>query len=164
MPALEGEVIPAGLPVPGPGRDSKYRTEFNEQARKLCLLGAIDEELADFFGVCVATLNNWKAQYPAFLASINAGKIVADAEVADSMYRRATGEQVIVERAVKKSDGEYHILSLKQFVPGDVAAQRLWLLNRRKGNWRDKQDFEHSGSLRVERVERVIVDPANPDG
>lgn len=31
------------------GRPTKYRPEFAEQARKLCLLGATDKELADFF-------------------------------------------------------------------------------------------------------------------
>jgi hypothetical protein len=156
------EVIPAGLPIPGPGRDSKYRPEFNEQARKLCLLGYIDTELASFFGVCEATINNWKGQFPAFLEAIRAGKDAADAEVADSLYRRATGESILVERIIK--DGDKHdVVTIKQFVPGEVAAQRLWLLNRRKGNWRDKVETEHSGNVTVNRVERVIVDPANTD-
>jgi DNA-binding XRE family transcriptional regulator len=33
------------------------REEYDEQARKLCLLGATDAELADFFGVSEQTLN-----------------------------------------------------------------------------------------------------------
>lgn len=160
----EQEIIPAGLPIPGPGRDSKYNTEFNDQARKLCLLGATDAELADFFDVCEATINNWKAQYPAFLASVRAGKTKADAEVADSLYRRATGEEIIVEKAIKGEDGRHAVVTLKQFVPGDVTAQRLWLLNRRKHDWRDKQEIDHSGHVTYSRVERTIVDPANPDG
>ncbi len=156
------EIIPAGLPIPGPGRDTKYNPEFNEQARKLCLLGAVDEELADFFGVCVRTLQNWKVQFPAFLHSINEGKVAADAEVADSLFRRATGEHIVIEKLVKKGD-DYEKISLKQFVPGEVQAQRLWLLNRRKGNWRDKIETEHSGNVTYTRVERTIVDPANTD-
>lgn len=164
MAALEGEVVSGGLPVPGPGRDSKYRPEFNEQARKLCLLGYIDAELASFFGVCEKTINNWKDEYPAFLQSIAAGKDVADAEVADSLYRRAIGEQIVVERAVKGEDGKHDIVTLKQFVPGEVPAQRLWLLNRRKGNWRDKVETEHSGNVTVTKVEREIVRPPHTNG
>jgi hypothetical protein len=159
--AIEGEIV-SGLPIPGPGRDTKYRPEFNEQARKLCLLGFTDAELAEFFGVCERTINNWKEQFPAFLQAIHAGKVVADAQVADSLFRRATGEQIVVERALKKGD-DFEVVRLMQFVPGEVAAQRLWLLNRRKGNWRDKVETEHSGNVTVNRVERVIVDPANPD-
>lgn len=134
------------LPVPGPGRDSRYHVEMNEQTRKLCLLGYTDAELGDFFGVDERTINRWKTKYPAFCQSMMAGKVVADAEVADSLYRRATGESIIVEKAFKDSEGNYQTLSLKQFVPGEVQAQRLWLLNRRKGNWRDKIETELSSS------------------
>jgi hypothetical protein len=42
------------------GRPTKYQPEFAEQAYKLCLLGATDPEMADFFEVCVATVQNWK--------------------------------------------------------------------------------------------------------
>lgn len=152
------------LPVPGPGRDTSYRVEYNEQARKLCLLGYIDAELASFFGICERTLNNWKAQFPAFMQSIAAGKDAADAEVADSLYRRATGENIIVEKAIKREDGSYEAMSLKQFVPGEVQAQRLWLLNRRKGNWRDKVETEHTGNVTVNRVERIITTPEPRNG
>ena len=31
----------------------------------------------------------------------------------------------------------------------DVTACRLWLLNRRPGQWRDKQEVEHSGDLTI---------------
>lgn len=149
----------SNLPVPGPGRDTKYKTEYADQARKLCLLGCTDAELADFFGVCERTINNWKDRYPAFMQSISAGKVVADAEVADSLYRRATGESIVVEKAIKKDDGSYEAMRLKQFVPGDVTAQRLWLLNRRKLDWRDKQDFEHSGEVTISTIERRLVRP-----
>lgn len=127
---------PKGLPIPGPGRDTKYRPEFNEQARKLCLLGYTDAELGTFFRVTERTINNWKNQFPAFLHSINEGKDAADAEVADSLYRKATGQNVMFE----KIDSDGQIVRLSKFIPGDVAAQRLWLLNRRALNWRDKVD------------------------
>lgn len=137
----------AGLPVPGPGRKSAYRPEFADQARKLCLLGFTDEELAKFFGVDVRTINRWKADKPAFCHALHEGKEWADANVADSLYRRATGEEIIIEKAVKTEDGKYEVMRLKQFVPGDVGAQKLWLINRRRQNWRDKQDVEHSGYI-----------------
>ncbi len=137
----------AGLPVPGPGRESSYQPQYADQARKLCLLGYTDAELAAFFGIAESTLNRWKHDHPGFWESINAGKVIADAQVADSLFRRATGEEIIVEKAIKNADGSYEAMRLKQFVPGDVTAQRLWLLNRRKSDWRDKQDIEHSGYI-----------------
>lgn len=157
----------AGLPVPGPGRDSTYQPQFADQARKLCLLGFTDAELARFFDISESTLNRWKHDHPGFWESINSGKERADAEVADSLYRRATGEEVIFEKAIKLADGTYEAMRLKQFVPGDVTAQRLWLLNRRRGNWRDKQEIEHSGSIdtptKEERDARVAAQAGRAD-
>ena len=35
------------------GRKSEYREEYAEQALKLCLLGATDKEIAEFFSVII---------------------------------------------------------------------------------------------------------------
>lgn len=40
-------------------RPTKYKAEYAEQARKLCLLGATNEELAAFFEVGITTLERW---------------------------------------------------------------------------------------------------------
>ena len=60
------------------GRKSEYRIEFSDQALKLCLLGATDKELAEFFSVSEQTLNKWKKDYPEFLESLKKGKNIAD--------------------------------------------------------------------------------------
>lgn len=131
------------IPIPGPGRKSLYCEEYADQVRKLCLLGAIDAEIAEFFGVCEATINNWKNEHPAFLEAIRAGKIQADANVADSLYRRATGDFIQLEKLVKNSGGGFEAIRYKQFLPGDPQAALNWLKNRRCGDWRDKHDVEH---------------------
>ena len=58
------------------GRKSEYRIEFSDQALKLCLLGATDKELAEFFSVSEQTLNKWKKDYPEFLESLKKGKML----------------------------------------------------------------------------------------
>ena len=73
------------------GRPSSYRAEYVEQALKLCRLGATDRELADFFDVAESTLNLWKLEHAEFSESLKRGKAEADAEVADKLFRRATG-------------------------------------------------------------------------
>jgi hypothetical protein len=59
------------------GRPSLYREEYAEQARKLCLLGATDQELADFFEIDVRTIYDWKRTKPDFSQAIMRGKILA---------------------------------------------------------------------------------------
>jgi len=130
------------------GRPSKYKPEYAEQVYKLCLLGATDRELADFFGVSEQTLNTWKSQYPEFLESIKRGKLVADTEVAASLYKRAKGyqyEEITVEPG---KDGKEAVTKrvVKEVAP-DTGAAMAWLKNRRPQYWRDKQEIEHSGSM-----------------
>lgn len=148
----------ANLPVPGPGRDSKYQAEFADQARKLCLLGATDAELADFFDVSETTINNWKQQHPAFLESIRAGKIKADAEVAESLYKRATGHHIQAERLMKKDDGSFEAVRFNQYLPGDPSAAYKWLLNRRRENWTDSHAVKLDGAISVNHVRRTFHD------
>jgi hypothetical protein len=131
------------IPVPGPGRNSLYDEAFADQAFKLCLLGAIDEELASFFGVSIATIYNWKNDHPAFLEATIAGKIKADAEVAHSLYRSATGHELTAEKLMKKDDGSVEAIRYKRFIPGDPSAAFKWLTNRRRQNWADTQKVEH---------------------
>ena len=57
------------------GRPTNYKKEYDEQAYKLCLLGATDKEMADFFNVKEQTINNWKKNHPSFFESIKRGKI-----------------------------------------------------------------------------------------
>lgn len=141
-----GEVA-LSIPVPGPGRHSLYRDDYADQAFKLCLLGAIDEELADFFGVSVATIYNWKKEHPAFLEATIAGKLKADAEVAHSLYRSATGHEMTAEKVVKTAEGQFEAIRYKTYVPADPNAAYKWLLNRRRQDWKDKQTVEHTGKI-----------------
>jgi transposase len=163
------------IPVPGPGRKSLYREEYADQAFKLCLLGATDEELAEFFCVAVKTIYNWKDEHPAFLQATIAGKVKADAEVAHSLYRSATGHEMTAEKVVKVKDeqGErFEAVRYKQFVPADPNAAYKWLCNRRRTDWRDRHEVQHdvSGDLasilltaRTRRVEKQTVFIGEPD-
>lgn len=125
--------MPAGRPV-------KYDENYNKQAYKLCLLGAIDTELADFFEVHVDTINEWKQVYPEFSVSIKRGKQQADSEVAHKLFKRATGyEHEDVD--IKVIEGEIVLTELTKHYPPDTAAAIFWLKNRQKQKWMDKQLF-----------------------
>ena len=126
------------------GRPSKYRAEFADQARKLCRLGATDKELADFFVTSEQTINAWKKSHPAFLDALNDGKAAADAEVADKLFRRATGYS---HDAVKIFNHQGAPLEVKyvEHYPPDTTACIFWLKNRRPDLWRDVNRQELTG-------------------
>lgn len=124
-----------------PGRPTKYQPEMDKQAEKLCRLGATDAEMADFFGVDVSTINRWKVDHSSFCESIKNGKILADAEVANSLYNRAMGSV------------DY---------PPDTTACIFWLKNRRPSSWRDRTSTEHSGSIAMTH-EQALAELDGPD-
>lgn len=139
------------------GRPTKYdKFKFPKQAYKLCLLGATDVELADFFEVHEDTINEWKVVYPEFSVSIKKGKDQADAEVAHKLFKRATGyEHPDVD--IKVIDSEIVITDLVKHYPPDTAAAIFWLKNRQSKRWRDKQDIGVSGNIHLAN-EPVIFD------
>ncbi|MBW3631055.1 MAG: helix-turn-helix domain-containing protein [Gemmatimonadetes bacterium] len=126
------------------GRPSVYKAANAEQAFKLCLLGATDADLADFFDVDERTINRWKQAHPKFCQSIKGGKRQADATVAESLYKRANGYE---HDAVKilQYEGSPVIVPYVERYPPDTTAAIFWLKNRRPEVWRDKQLHEHTG-------------------
>lgn len=138
----------------------RYDPAYVEQARKLCLLGAIDPELADFFDVSERTINYWRIQHPEFAAATKEGKDEANQRVVRSLFQRAVGGSLIEEQAVKIKHTEFddkgkrksereevQIVQIRKQLPPDVVAQIFWLKNRDKENWRDKHELEHSGEI-----------------
>lgn len=141
-------------------RPSKYNPDYPKQTLKLCRLGATDKELADFFGVAESTLNKWKEDYPEFSESLKEGKGLADAEVADKLYKRATGyEHAAVKIVANANTGQEHIVNYTERYPPDTTAAIFWLKNRRPDLWRDKTEQQLSGHVAIGKLTRTIVKP-----
>lgn len=154
------------------GRPTKYKEEYNIQAYRLCLLGATDSKLAEFFEIAESTLYEWKLEYPDFSESIKKGKVIADAEIAEGLYNRAKGAKIKVQQAIKLKQVNYdqgkrlseretvEVVDLIQEVPPDTAAGIFWLKNRNPEMWRDKREFigqdddENEVTINVVRVSK----------
>jgi hypothetical protein len=136
------------------GRPTLYDPKMCKQVFKLCLLGSTDKQIADILDVSEASLNNWKNDYPEFLESFRKGRVDADANVANSLYKRANGYKfkektyestmiTSVDRAgnLAQTPGVLVKVVHKEVMP-DVGAQKMWLVNRQKGVWSDKTEVE----------------------
>jgi hypothetical protein len=137
-------------PKPAPkkraGRPTKYLAIFAEQAKLLCERGATDRELADFFRVSITTVQTWQALHSEFLAALKMGKDFADDRVERSLYQRAVGYTFDAVKVFAPTDRRGPALvAHREHCPPDVGAQKLWLTNRRRDAWRDRQDHELSG-------------------
>ena len=128
------------------GRKSPFTEEMIYQAYQLSLLGAENKDLARFFRVCEATIWNWRQHSPEFDEAIKNGKDIADANVTESLYRRAMGYEVTEEHITKRNLPEGEIITntrtVKKQIAPDVTAIIFWLKNRRKDLWADIQKFD----------------------
>lgn len=121
------------------GRPTEYKSSYNLQVQKLCKLGATDKDIADFFNVCEATINNWKKEYPRFLESIKKGKVIADIKVSESLFKRATGYKHKEDKFFCYEGQIITQKTTKHYAP-DTTAMIFWLKNRKPSMWKDKQE------------------------
>ena len=126
------------------GRPTVYKPEYTKQVEKLCLLGAIDEQLASFFNVTRMTILRWKGRYPDFVEAIDRGKEVANSNIAASLYKRGMGASH-PETKVFVIDGEIQKVEVTKHHPPDTTAAIFFLKNRDPENWKDKQDLGITG-------------------
>ncbi|MBC8488611.1 MAG: hypothetical protein H8D45_21505 [Bacteroidetes bacterium] len=129
------------------GRPSKFNTIPLKEIEKLSGYGFTDEQIADVFDICVATLKNYK-QNPKFLAALKKGKEKADNYVVGSLFHRAIGySHPEVQLFCYK--GKIVQKEIMKHYPPDPTAMIFWLKNRQPANWRDRTEIEHSGEIKV---------------
>ena len=145
------------------GRLTKYQPEYAEQAAKLCALGAIDVQLADFFGVCEKTLNNWKKDHPEFLQSIAEAKNDLDSKVERSLFERATGYSH-PDTHFSNYQGTVTQTATVKHYPPDTTAAMYWLNNRQSDRWRSQRHVDHTSDgksisqMTTAQLEAMVAD------
>lgn len=118
---------------------------YPELVFKYCLLGATNARLAELLDVEASTIVKWMAEYPLFRRSIIEGRDMADAEVAHSLFKCATG-YTREEVKIFQFKGVPVVVPYTAYYAPDVAAQKHWLAVRRKQDkevtWRDVQTVD----------------------
>lgn len=140
------------------GRASKYKPEYCEEQTKLLMLGATDQDLADYFGVSKSTIYEWRLKHQEFSDSVLAGRQRADMEIAFSAFERAKGKEYFEEvptkvkritydeKGKKISEHEEVVVTrVRKFIPPDPTTIQFWLKNRKQVAWRDRREVEVGG-------------------
>lgn len=153
------------------GRPSDFKDEYIDLAYNYCLLGATDKDLASFFNVCEATINNWKISSPEFLESVKKGKDIADAHIASKLFNRAEGAEIQKQQAFKvkeviyengkrvKETEKIEVVELTEIIAPDTTAAIFWLKNRKPGYWKDKQVIDVTN----QDPPKIIINPPKND-
>lgn len=114
--------------------------------------GLTDAQIATNMGICRDTLIQWKKNYPDISDTLKKGKEVVDREVENALLKRALGYKY---EEVTKEDGVITKVVTKEVQP-DTTAQIFWLKNRKPDVWRDKQQIEHSGEIKSEKLNDIL--------
>jgi hypothetical protein len=139
MPAEKGNKYAAGNK--GGGRKERYKEEYAQMAYNYCLLGAIDEQLAGFFGVTEKTINEWKKIHEEFGLALKKGKDEADAVIAQKLFHRAKGYEHPEDKIFNDNGSPMIVPTIKHYPP-DTTAAIFWLKNRQPAKWRDRQEID----------------------
>jgi hypothetical protein len=84
-----------------PARPADCKPDICDLARKFCMLGATDEDLAELLEVEPATIADWIAGFPDFAMALKQGREIADATAAERLFQRAIGFSHEVEKVVQ---------------------------------------------------------------
>lgn len=105
--------------------------------------------MAAAFNVDPSTYSRWLVEHPEFQDSVNAGKLDADAEVAQTLFKRATGRVKIpaVKIFLRADDPAPVYAPYVETPPPDTNAIRMWLHNRRPKDWRERREVEVTGGI-----------------
>lgn len=121
-----------------------HLAEIEDWARK----GLSDKQIAANLEISVTSLDNYQKQHPELADCLSRGKSQPNAEVENSLYKRATGYNVTLEKDFKLRRIEYDANGRKvkeydelvtgkeeHHIPADVNAQKFYLVNRVPDRW-----------------------------
>jgi DNA-directed RNA polymerase specialized sigma subunit len=113
------------------------------------LLGATDEEIAEALQVDVRTLYEWQRARPDFAQVLKTRKEGPDERVVRSLYLRAVG-YTYTERVTITEEGKpTKTVATEHRMPPSEVACIFWLKNRQRENWRDRQEVDVMGEIKV---------------
>lgn len=128
------------------GRPGEYSPKLAERAKRLCLLGLTNDQIADSFGITGETVRQWRLRYPEFAAALDFGREHADAVIANSLFQRAKGYRHRAVKIFKPKDEAPTKVSYVEHYPPDTAAAVHWLnVRANKYGWKSKSEQAVTG-------------------
>lgn len=133
------------------GAPTHYNAKFVKIAQELCRRGGTDGEIAEALQISRFTLAAWRGKHEDFANAFRLGREAADERVIRSGYERAVGYTFDSEKIVTV-DKQVERVPIKEHVPPDPGMIQYWLNNRRRGEWRNRQEIEVGAPGEFERL------------
>lgn len=116
------------------------------------IAGLSDTQIAQKLKIDPKTLRKYKKEKPELKKALDDGKDIADSNVVNATYKLAMGHMVTVRKAFKVKKAEYsngYRINEKEeivyhdedvYIPPNALAQQFWLANRKKEDWKRKDE------------------------
>ena len=144
------------------GRPMKYDPTIHVPwGASLARLGATTAEIAEAFGVSERTMYRWSKSHPELCHALKKNKSMADSEIAESLYAKATGRaKRVTERVRETTDANGNRNKVKERVeetmPPDTTALIFWLKNRQPQLWRDKPAHDDTDTAVLAAAKELV--------
>ena len=124
----------------GAGWPSRYDPKLCKTVFQLRSLGLSVRDIAGFLDVSAMTTYIWRKKYPEFATAWERGGLLADAKVAYSLWRRATGWSHEATRLFNNRGTIIKVPYIERYPP-DIHAIELWLTNRQPDVWKRRSQL-----------------------
>jgi len=126
---------------------------------RLALLGLTNEEIAATLQIKLQTFTLWINQYDALQEKLKEGRRIADGQVAQALFKRATGFTV-EDTFITVQNGKPIVVPTEKYYPPDTAAAIFWLKSRTRQN---AVPFVEKQDINLTKEEKVTLDMMNTD-
>ena len=124
----------------------KYRPKYAELAYKLAQLGISHKRIAEILEISESTFYEWQGRHAGFKTALKAGMALADANVANSVYRAAIGYSHHHEEIKVIGEEVVRVPTMKHYPPNPHLAT-FWLKNRQPELWKEKVEIVEMPSI-----------------
>ena len=133
-----------------------YPAELMDKAEKDPNFSGTMQEIADFFQVSRATVCSWCCVHPAFGDAVTQVQDSRNDRIAHLLYRAASGYTYQERKIIRDKDG----FKLKEeiyekYMPENINAIRLWLINRNSRDWKAKPEETVAASVTINLVNNI---------
>lgn len=131
------------LPTPAQrGRPSLYKPEYDVLIEAFHMAGLTIKAMCQILAITDQTYYHWCHHIDSFSSAVKRGRELADAQVALSLFHRATGYSHPATD-MRVIDGVLVETEYTKHYPPDTTALNMWLVNRQPGKWRNASQVDH---------------------
>jgi 3-deoxy-D-arabino-heptulosonate 7-phosphate (DAHP) synthase class II len=125
-------------------RQRLFLPDHLAQVRAIAMRGVTEEEMSEIFDISEREIERWKRQYPLFKKALDEGYTDADQAVLSALYQTAVGYTHDEEKVFQWDGAIVRADTIKHYKP-DIAAIKLWITNRQREYWKDRQQVGVNG-------------------